>query len=252
MSVENYTLLVNIWIALALIVLPILLKVSAPYGRHFRKGWGPTIPNRTAWIVMELPSPVLFSIFFWSGPNRQETVTFVFFLLYTLHYMNRSLIFPLRMHTSERKMPLVIAVSAILFNLVNGSLNGYWFGNISGEYHADWLFDPRFISGGILFLAGALINLQSDNLLLSLRKNGAGEYTIPSGGLFRYVSCPNFFGEILEWAGFALMTWSPAALAFSVWTGVNLVPRALDHHSWYRERFDDYPPERKAVIPFIL
>jgi steroid 5-alpha reductase family enzyme len=70
--------------------------------------------------------------------------------------------------------------------------------------------------------------------------------------LFRYVSCPNFLGEILEWTGFAIMTWSPAALAFAVWTLVNLVPRALDHHNWYRSRFEDYPPGRKALIPFVL
>jgi len=141
---------------------------------------------------------------------------------------------------------------AIFFNLVNGFINGYYFGTASMGYTNEWLYDIRFILGGILFLAGMVINIRSDNILLALRKASQNGYAIPNGGFFRYVSCPNFFGEILEWTGFAIMTWSPAALAFAVWTVVNLVPRALDHHKWYRDNFMDYPSERKAIIPFLL
>ena len=34
-----------------------LLFVPAPYGRHARAGWGPTLPTRLAWVVQELPAP---------------------------------------------------------------------------------------------------------------------------------------------------------------------------------------------------
>ncbi len=149
-------------------------------------------------------------------------------------------------------MPLIIAIFAIFFNLINGFINGYYFGTVSEGYGVEWLYDIRFIAGGFLFILGMAINLRSDNVLLALRQSAKNGYSIPTGGLFRYISCPNFFGEILEWTGFAIMTWSPAALAFAIWTVVNLVPRALDHHRWYREKFSDYPPERKAVIPFIV
>jgi protein-S-isoprenylcysteine O-methyltransferase Ste14 len=252
MSADIYFLILKVWIAFAIILYPLLLKVTAPYGRHTRKGWGPMIPNRLGWVVMELPSLVLFAVFFWYGPNTQNYITIIFFLLYTLHYTNRSLVFPFRTHTANKKMPLIIAVFAIFFNLVNGSMNGYYFGSITGGYGLDWIYDFRFIAGSLFFIIGAYINIRSDNILLALRKNSSNGYAIPSGGFFRYVSCPNFFGEILEWAGFALMTWSPAALAFAVWTVVNLIPRALDHHRWYRNRFNDYPPDRKAIIPYIL
>lgn len=252
MITKYYHSIVFIWIAFAIVLFPILLSVTAPYGRHVRKGWGPMIPNRLGWVMMELPSLILFIFFFWQGPNSPGHITLVFFMLYTLHYANRALIFPFRTHTAGRKMPLLIALFAILFNLVNGTLNGFWFGSTTVEYGREWIGDPRFLAGGLLFLAGAYINIKSDNTLLSLRKRNSRDYRIPEGGLFRYISCPNFFGEIIEWAGFALMTWSPAALAFAVWTLVNLVPRSLDHHRWYRERFTDYPSSRKAVIPFIL
>ena len=67
--------------------------------------------------------------------------------------------------------------------------------------------------------------------------------------MYRWISCPNYFGEIIEWIGWAIATWSLAGLAFALWTAANLVPRAYSHHQWYRESFTDYPPERKALVP---
>jgi len=252
MSTEHFYLFVWIWIGIAIVMLPVLLNITAPYGRHSRKDWGPMIPNRLGWILMELPSLLMFIMFFLFGPNTLNIPLLIFFLLYTIHYTHRSLIFPLRTHTSQKLMPLLIAVLAVFFNLINGFLNGYYFGTVTQGYGIEWLYDIRFILGGIMFVSGMAINIKSDNILLDLRKSKEKGYSLPSGGLFNYVSCPNFFGEILEWAGFAIMTWSPAALAFLMWTAVNLVPRALDHHKWYKDNFEEYPAERKALIPYIL
>ena len=69
---------------------------------------------------------------------------------------------------------------------------------------------------------------------------------------FRYLSCPNCLGEMLEWCGWALATWSPAGLAFFLYAVANLAPRALANHRWYRRRFDDYPNRRKALIPGVV
>ena len=252
MSNEHYYLLVKIWIAIGIILFPVLLSITAPYGRHSRRDWGPMIPNRLGWMIMELPTLAMFVVFFFLGPNPINLVTLFFFLSYTVHYSNRAFIFPLRTRTSKKLMPLIIVLLAICFNLVNGFINGYYFGTISTGYSTDWFYDIRFVTGVLLFVTGMVINLRSDNILLSLRQSSGNGYSIPTGGLFRFVSCPNFFGEILEWLGFAIMTWSPAALAFAIWTAVNLVPRALDHHRWYRAKFPDYPAERKAVIPFVV
>ncbi len=252
MNTERYYLLIKIWIAFGILLFPVLLSITAPYGRHSRKDWGPMIPNRLGWVIMELPSLVMFIVFFLVGPNPVNFVTLIFFLLYVTHYSNRAIIFPLRTNSSNKLMPLIIAIFAIFFNLINGFINGYYFGTVSGEYGIEWLYDIRFITGGLLFILGMAINLKSDNVLLALRRSSKKGYSIPTGGLFTYISCPNFFGEILEWTGFAIMTWSPAALAFAIWTIVNLVPRALDHHKWYRDKFSDYPAKRKALIPFVI
>ena len=70
-------------------------------------------------------------------------------------------------------------------------------------------------------------------------------------GLYRFVSCPNYLGEVVEWCGFALLTFSLPGLLFAVWTAANLVPRARTHHEWYRRTFPEYPAGRKAIIPFV-
>ena len=115
----------------------------------------------------------------------------------------------------------------------------------------NWVY---YLVGSIViyFILGFLINNISDSTLINLRKKDTKQYSIPRGGLFDYISCPNFFGEIIEWLGFAILTWSIAGLAFFLWTFFNLVPRALSHHRWYKNTFSDYPKNRKAVFPFII
>ena len=102
------------------------------------------------------------------------------------------------------------------------------------------------------FGVGMALNIDSSRRLLRLKKANPDDYSIPRGGLFRWVSCPNYLGEIVEWLGWALLTWSPAGLAFAAWTMANLVPRARAHHRWYRERFPDYPARRKALVPGLF
>jgi hypothetical protein len=252
MSSSTFQLIVYIWIAIAVIIFPVVLRVIAPYGRHTTTSWGPLINNKAGWVLMESPALFFFAIFFLFGSIHQSFVPWIFFGFWMIHYINRTLVFPFRLRTKDKKMPIAIVFMAIGFNLVNGFINGYYLGSLAGTYEITWLYDPRFILGAILFISGLFINWQADNILIHLRKPGETGYKIPVGGFFTWISCPNHFSEIIEWLGFALMTWSLPALAFAIWTIVNLVPRALHHHKWYSETFKDYPPERKALIPFIL
>ena len=103
----------------------------------------------------------------------------------------------------------------------------------------------------ILLIIGLIINLKSDEILLNLRKDSSG-YKIPQTFMYNYISCPNYFGEIIEWMGFSVMVWSFPAFIFVLWTIANLVPRAVSHHKWYHKQFQDYPKSRKAIIPFII
>jgi len=251
MSNSAFYFIVYVWIGVALVIFPIVLHITAPYGRHTTKQWGVLINNRIGWIIMESPALLVFAFLFLFGSATHNVVTWIFFSLWVFHYINRTVIFPFRLRTKGKKMPLAIVFMALGFNFVNGFINGYYLGTLA-SYPISWLTDPRFIIGMIMFLGGLAINWQSDNILIHLRKPGQTGYVIPQKGLFNYISCPNHFSEIIEWFGFAMMTWSTPALAFAVWTLVNLLPRALHHHRWYRSTFPDYPSKRKALIPFIL
>lgn len=241
-----------VWTVVALALFPIQFFVTAPYGRHARTGWGPTLPNRLGWCLMELVSLLVFVGLFLAGPNAKTAPMWVFFALWTAHYINRSLIFPWRTRTHGKRIPLAIVGSAAAFNLVNAGLNGLYLGWSGEVYPAAWLMDPRFIAGLVLFAGGAAINLWSDNRLIGLRAGGRQGYSIPRGGLFESVSCPNHMGEIVQWWGFALMCWNLPALSFAVWTAANLIPRAVSHHAWYRRAFPDYPRDRRAIIPALF
>jgi len=241
------------WILIAIFTFPVLLKVTQPYGRHTKKNWGPMIDNRLGWVIMEIPSLLIFGVLVLLGPGDHSKPVWILFGLWTFHYINRSIVFPLRTRTHGKKMPVIIVIFAVIFNIVNATLNGYWLGFVAPPYPLGWLTDPRFIIGGIIFVTGFYINQVSDRTLIGLRKGGKEGYFIPRGGLFNYISCPNFFGEMVEWTGFAMMAWNFPALSFAVWTIANLIPRAKDHHKWYNGYFrDEYPKSRKAVIPFVI
>ena len=153
-------------------------------------------------------------------------------------------------------MPILIVLMGITFNTINAFLIGAWLFYLSPKtmYPISWLYDPRFIIGALVFLLGMAINIDSDKYIRSLRKPGDTAHYFPHKRMYKYVSSANYFGEILEWFGFALLSWSFVGLLFAFWTCANLVPRAYTINKRYREEF----PEEfaalnpKRVFPFIF
>ncbi|MEZ4454616.1 MAG: DUF1295 domain-containing protein [Nannocystaceae bacterium] len=244
------------WLALAVIVSAIvtmiaLIVVTAPYGRHRRGGWGPEMNTRAAWVVMESPSFFGFAAVFAVGAHAFEWAPLVLLGMWQAHYLQRTLVYPFLLRTGGRPTPVSVVALGFFFNCVNSYLNARTISHLD-HYDASWLMDPRFLAGAALFAFGYAINRMSDRTLRGLRAPGETGYKIPRGGAFELVSCPNYFGELLEWIGWAIATWSLAGLSFAVFTAANLVPRALAHHRWYRQQFPDYPPGRRAILPFIL
>ena len=237
------------WFVLAVVVFAALFFVAAPYGRHVRKGWGYTIGNKLGWVLMEAPAPVVFAVCFLLGGHGITAVTLVFLFLWEAHYLHRAFIYPFSLRGAARRMPVVVMTFGFLFNVMNGYLNGRYIFSFSGGYGSSWLSDPRFIAGTALFIIGFVINRQADMVLRELRNSGESGYKISNSRFYRWVSCPNYLGEITIWLGWAIATWSLPGLVFAFWTVANLLPRARAHHAWYRKTFPDYPPERKALVP---
>ncbi len=250
MKGDIFFLFTSCWIGLAILIFFINLKIRAPYGRHSSTSWGPMMDNRWGWIIMELPALLVCPLFFFYGDGEKSFINYSIIILWVSHYFNRTIIFPFRIRTSGKKMPILIVFLGILFNIINGFICGHHLGN--AYYETNWVNSFPFIIGCIIFFSGWFINIHSDHILIHLRKPGETGYKIPEGGLFKWVSCPNHFGEILEWFGFVILCWALPCFSFFVWTFCNLVPRALAHHKWYQEKFKEYPPERHAIFPWIL
>ncbi|HLK30432.1 MAG TPA: hypothetical protein VKT28_17750 [Puia sp.] len=250
-SYSIYSMFLYAWIVLAIIVFLILLKIAAPYGRHASAKWGPSVSNKFGWMIMELTVLVVLSIFILPHAGSLSIASMAMIGFFCLHYFNRTFVFPFRIHTKGKRMPLLIVCSAIFFNIMNGFSLGYYFAHYA-HYDLSWLRDFRFIAGTILFFAGMFINWKADNILIHLRKPNETHYVIPEKWLFDNISCPNLFGELIEWLGFAILCWNLPALCFFIWTAANLIPRAISHHNWYKKKFFDYPSRRFAIIPFLL
>lgn len=241
------------------IVFVALYFVDAGYGKMRSEKWGPAINNKVGWFLMEAPVFVVI-LYLWAVSPFEETRTapyWVFLLLFELHYFQRSFVFPFLLKGNS-KMPLVIMFLSVMWNMINGYVQGYWLFHLAPRYCPDmytsaWLTDSRFIIGTIIFLIGMVINMHSDHVIRHLRKPGDTQHYLPKKGMYQYVTSANYLGEITEWLGFAILTWSAAGLLFFWFSCCNLVPRSNAIWKKYQEEFpDEFDKKRlKRIIPFI-
>ena len=238
----------------ALVVFVALYFVKAGYGMFRTASWGISLPNKVAWVWMEAP---VFFVMAWLWSKSGVGVVwpqFLFLLLFELHYLQRSFIFPLLMKGKSR-MPVAIMVMGIVFNVLNGCMQAgglFWFAPESYAEGLSYLCRPNAWLGLLLFGLGLGINWHSDRVIRHLRKPGDTRHYLPTKGFYRYVTSANYFGELVEWTGFAILTASPAAWVFVWWTAANLIPRAHAIHQHYREEFgEEAVGKRKRIIPYI-
>jgi 3-oxo-5-alpha-steroid 4-dehydrogenase 1 len=258
MLLDTFHIFLYGMITTAVIVFVSLYFVEAGYGIFQSKKWGISINNKLGWFLMEFPVFVAMFLFLTLCDNQLTITRIVIFGLFQVHYLQRSFIFPLLIK-GKSKIPLSIMSMGIVFNLLNAIMQGYWlfFESYKFEvelYNADWLTSIPFIAGTTLFIAGFAINLHSDYIVRHLRKSPTDtNHYLPTGGMFNYVTSANYFGEIIEWLGFAILTFSLSGLVFLIWTCANLVPRAYSIHNKYKATFaEDMNKKRlKAVFPFL-
>lgn len=256
---DTYRIVLEVMVVMAVIVFIALQYFKAGYGYLRTSHWGPEIPNKVAWVIMESPVFIAMAalfIIYGLDSNISVIIMTAFFLM---HYFQRSFIFPFMMK-GKSKMPIAIMMMGVIFNLVNAYMIGCWLYIYSlppymaePVYTTAWLYSPQFIIGTIIFFFGFIVNLHSDYIIRHLRKPGDTKHYIPKGGMFKYVSSANYFGELTEWFGFAILTWSIPGAIFCIWTFANLAPRASSLYDKYTQEFGEEftSLKRKKVIPFI-
>ena len=140
LTLSQFDTFLTIMVAIAVVVFIVLYFVEAGYGKMISSKWGPAINNKVAWVLMECPVFIVL-FYMWMQSDRQwNAAPLVFFLLFELHYFQRSFIFPFLLKGNGR-MPLSIILMGVLFNTLNGLMQGGWLFYISPEnrYPASWL-----------------------------------------------------------------------------------------------------------------
>ena len=173
MTMNAFNLFLGIMSLIALIVFIALYFVKAGYGIFRTASWGVAISNKLAWILMEAPVFLVMCWMWVHSERRFDPVILMFFIFFQIHYFQRAFVFPLLL-TGKSKMPLAIMAMGILFNLLNGYMQGQWIFHLApeGMYGIDWFMSPWFILGTLLFFTGMLVNWHSDYIIRHLRKPG--------------------------------------------------------------------------------
>ncbi|KAH9487558.1 Steroid 5-alpha-reductase det2 [Bulinus truncatus] len=253
------------WVHFGLIILGFVVALAtiigqwinpAPYGRHEKANvnWGPMIPQRLGHMLSDaIPGVFLFSLVFFlysSEENDKKILNYIFYSIFLCHTVHRGILHPLIMRYKNPKVAVGIVLGGGIPNLLYHWLNA---NHIAvADYHYYYYYDPRFILGVLAYFIGFAINRWADWRLRSLRKTkGNKGYYIPHGGLFELVSCPNYFGEFIQWIGWTLATWSLAGFVWACFSSATFFARSRHNHQWYKDHFQDYPPTRKALIPFL-
>ena len=251
---NHYDLFLLVMAALAVVVFIVLQFVEAGYGITIDKKWGLAINNKIAWFCMETPVFILMTVLCLLSPRMTpfnmatSLVPLVIFILFQTHYVRRSFIFPFLLK-GKSKMPVTTMLMGVIFNICNALMQGGWIFYKSSEsmYAVSWLWSPQFIIGAVIFFGGMALNIQSDKIIQNLRKPGDSKHYLPLKGLFKYVTGAHYFGEVIEWIGFAILTWSLSGVVFALWTFANLVPRANAIYNKYKIIFGEETIKEKKL-----
>ena len=201
---------------IAVLVFIALHFVTACYGVFYNKKWGPAVPNKLGWILMESPVFIVMILLCIISERSTNIVCLIFLILFEIHYFQRSFIFPFLIR-GKSVMPLSVILMGVVFNVLNAVMQGGWIFYVAPEnmYELSWLATPQFIIGTFVFFTGMIININSDYIIRHLRKPGDTKHYLPKKGLFKYVTSANYFGEFV---GRFCDTYMVA-----VWCGVRIV-----------------------------
>lgn len=206
------------------------------------------VPSRVGMMILYTPALLVSCVYLLTAPNSngREVVTAG---LLCLHFGKRVLE-TLFLHnysgTMDCDMMLPISVSYAL----TAALTAHQQFLVTEYSHA--FSNPVYCLGLALAVIGQGGNFYHHYLLTQMRKGGEKSYSIPTGGLFEFVTMPHYFFELIAWLGLACVTQHLNALLTFADMCSYLSGRSIATTRWYRSKFDNYPKERKHLVPLIF
>ncbi|KAL2549121.1 3-oxo-5-alpha-steroid 4-dehydrogenase family protein [Forsythia ovata] len=113
------------------------------------------------------------------------------------------------------------------------------------------LVDLKYL-GLLLFLVGICGNFYHHYLLSKLREKNEKGYKIPRGGLFSMVICPHYLFEIIVFLGISLISQTPFSYSTALGVALYLVTRSYATRKWYLSKFENFPKNVKALVPYVF
>ncbi|MBO7168864.1 MAG: 3-oxo-5-alpha-steroid 4-dehydrogenase, partial [Rikenellaceae bacterium] len=125
MTLDGFYTFLTVMTAIAAVVFIALFFVDAGYGKFLNPKFGPTIPNRIGWVLMECPVFIAMTIAWLLSERTWEVMPLVFFVIFQTHYFQRSFIFPMLIRGNGR-IPISIMLMGATFNTLNALMQGGW------------------------------------------------------------------------------------------------------------------------------
>ncbi|KAI9012937.1 3-oxo-5-alpha-steroid 4-dehydrogenase-domain-containing protein [Gaertneriomyces semiglobifer] len=227
------------------------------------KDLGPQIGWTTVFLLEYLGPLVIHLLFYFfpsvfypgTKPEPRSQLQTLLVILNVLHYFKREIETLFVHRFSNSTMPLR--------NLPKNSFH-YWV--LGGLLHYP-VYRPGFTGGALprvhsviaIYLTVAiwayaeLSNFKTHVTLRNLRPPGTRVRKIPRGYGFDWVSCPNYFFEVVGWMCVSALTGSVPVYFFTIVGFVQMYLWAVKKHIRYRRDFgNSYPKERKVMVPFVL
>jgi len=222
------------------------------------KDLGPQIGWRTVFII-EYLGPIVFYVFFYLRPDfvygkgaalrPYSQVQNLALYLFVAHFVKREIETLFVHRFSLSTMPLMNLWKNCAHYWSAGLLIGYFVNRpdytVNASQNLVW---GSVAAWTLVELGNAITHVQ----LRNLRRPGTKERRIPKGFLFEFLSCPNYTCEIAGWIAFTALTQSIPSLWFTIAGAAQMWMWAKKKHIRYRKEFENYPRNRKILIPFIL
>ncbi|KAI8098749.1 3-oxo-5-alpha-steroid 4-dehydrogenase-domain-containing protein [Halteromyces radiatus] len=109
----------------------------------------------------------------------------------------------------------------------------------------------EILCGTLLYFFGEGLNHYHHLILADLRKDGSKEYKIPQGGLFNFIWCPHYLGEIIAFIAMSLLSQHISTLAFQSISILYLAVRAYNTRLWYEHKFGKIP-KKACLVPGLF
>ena len=84
MTLDGFYTFLTVMAAIAAVVFVVLFFVDAGYGKFLNPKFGPTIPNRIGWVLMECPVFIAMTIVWLLSERTWEIMPLVFFAIFLM------------------------------------------------------------------------------------------------------------------------------------------------------------------------